>query len=178
MTNVVQFPAQETKVSVDASPLSPERMLAGASSLWRVGAISTDGFFLAAQVAYLLVVADKPVVSMSWNEATARVVFNGEDLIAGPISCNSLESFGFALLELHVCVGLINGLDKKFFNPAGNPRQHFTIPHPMRRSVLWHADTPIFFRLDNFDSIPYAEFITRQIARKLENTTTIRLVQR
>lgn len=176
MTNVVQFPTQETKVS-DEALLSPAHMLAGAKSLWQVGALSSDAFFIAAQVAYLLVVADRPVVQMTWVEGMGRTVFHGDALIAGPIQCQLKTDFGLALLELHSCVGLVNGLDRKFFNTAGNPRQHFTVPHPMRKPVFWNENTPIYFRLDNFEAVAYQEFIKRQINSKLTDCKILRFVK-
>jgi hypothetical protein len=176
MNNIVQFPGAAPDVAKPAG-CTPALMLAGARSLWQTGVISSESFFLAAQVCYRFITEDSPVIAMSWAEGRKYVVYHGNEFIAGPLQSLRQEDFAFACLDLHTCCGVVNSLDKKFFNPAGNPRQHFTVPHPMRKDVFWDENTPVYFRLRDFEPGLYETFIQRQMEDKLVNCSVLTLAR-
>lgn len=166
MTNVLQFPAPSPAIESNIG-LTPMHILGGVRSLWTAGCVSTEAFFVAAQVCYLFATEGKPVVSMSWEDGKRRMVYTPDgEYFSGPLQTYSKDLFAAGLFDLHVCTGLLNGLDKKFFNQTGNPRQHFTQPHPMRRAVFWHDDTPIYFRMDGMSPKTHRDWVQKQIEKR------------
>lgn len=170
MTNIVQFPPQPTQVREEE--IHARVALAGIRSLWQTGIVGSEACAIASQVCYLLCTTDKQIVSITWAAASKTYVTHGDDFLSGPTQSLNRAIFADGLIDLHTRCGLVNSLDKKFFNPSGNPRQHFSVPHPMRTEVFWDEHTPIFFRLEKFTTKEYGAFITRQIADRLDSCTT------
>lgn len=171
MATILNFPAQQkvadSPPSTDGAPtIAPTHAAKGIHTLWSAGVISTPAYAIGMQALYFLAVSTNKksqFISLTKEQILSQYVVYDGGVLAGKAFIHNDEQFIDNLMELHYECGILNQLDLTFFNAAGNVRQHFAIPHPLRAGRPWGQDTDIHFRLDKMTVAAYEDWVKLRV---------------
>lgn len=171
MQNVIQFPGP-ARADPEIDFITSTDVMKGLQRLTLAGVVPSQAHAIGMQALYFI--ASNPskktgFVEMTWDEIKQRhVSYNGSILAFPPQFYPDREQSDLSLCLLHLhSFGILNSLDKKFFNQSGNPKMHFVIPHRMRDTPDLRGGTPIYFRLDKVPRSHYETLIHTSLKNAL-----------